>query len=203
MGVQAPGLDAVELAARQQARAGRNGYYGMLLLVGAEVVFFVGLIWVALEVRRRAPVWPPADAPPLDLPLLAATTTVLLASAATMLVAQRAAHARREQALRLALVATVALAAAFMAGQWLEFRHIGGWRTDPAQGVTFRTLFNVLAGFHAAHVAAGALLLGAVLVRALRGRLDAARHTFVDGAALFWYLVAAVWLVLLAALLLA
>lgn len=203
MGLHAPGLDVVELAALQRARAGRNGYYGMVLLVGAEVVFFIGLIWVAIAVRRSAPVWPPADAPTLDLPLLAGNTAALLASAGTMLAAQRATRAGRGRAMQAWTLATVALAATFMAGQWLEFQHIGGWRTDGARGVSFLTLFNVLTGFHAAHVAAGALLLVTVLVRALRGTLDAPRYAFVDGAALFWYLVAAVWLVLLAALLLA
>lgn len=197
------GLDAVELAARQQARNGRNGVYGMLLLVGAEVVFFVGLIWVVLWVRRAAPVWPPADAPALDWPLLLANTAALLVSGGTMLLAQRAIRHGRRRAMLGWATATLALALAFVTGQWLEFQHIGGWQADGELGVTFRTLFNVLTGFHAAHVVVGAMLLATVLLRGLRGHFDAQRHVFVTAAALYWYLVAAVWLVLLAALVVA
>jgi len=194
------GSEAVALAARQQARAGRNGVYGMVLLVGAEVVFFLGLVWVTLWVRRSAPVWPPVDAPALDWPLLMANTAALLASGGTMLAAQRAIQRGRRRPMAGWTAVTLVLAGLFMAGQWREFVHIGGWQADGTVGATFLTLFNVLTGFHAAHVAAGALLLCLVLFRAARGHFDAHNHVFVTAAALFWYLVAAVWLVLLAAL---
>lgn len=203
MGVGIQGIDVVERAAIQEARNGRNGVYGMLLLVGAEVVFFVGLIWVAVWVRRAAPVWPPADAPALDWPLLVANTVALIVSGGTMLAAQRAVGRGQRRAMIGWTAATLALGIAFMAGQWYEFQHIGGWQADGALGVTFRTLFNVLTGFHAAHVVVGGLLLAIVLMRALRGHFDARRHVFVTAAALYWYLVAAVWLALLAALVIA
>lgn len=203
MGVGVQGIDVVELAAIQEARSARNGVYGMLMLVGAEVVFFVGLLWVAVWVRRSAPVWPPADAPALDWPLLLGNTAALLVSGGTMLAAQRAIRHGRRRAMIGWTTATLALGLAFMTGQWREFQHIGGWQADGSLGVTFRTLFNVLTGFHAAHVVVGALLLATVLLRALRGQFSAQRHVFVTAAALYWYLVAAVWLALLAALVVA
>jgi len=176
-----------------------NELLGTLYFLGAEAMFFLGLVFVALSLRRQSGAWPPAGSPPADLGLLALNTAVLLASGVTMLAARRAVARADGGGLVRWLAVTVTLGAAFLAGQVAAFARLGGWR--PAEGM-YRTLFDVVSGLHGLHVLAGLVLLGVVLGRARLGQFSGGRHVAVVAAAWYWTFVAAVWLVLLAALVL-
>jgi len=174
-----------------------NELLGTLYFLGAEAMFFLGLIFVATALHHRKEVWPPPDSPPLELGLLAVNTTILLASGATALVARRAAGRADGAALVRWLGATIALGTAFVAGQVAAFARLGGWR--PTESL-YRTLFDVIAGFHALHVVAGLVVLLVVLWRARLGQFGPGRDLAVTAAAWYWYFVTAVWLALLATL---
>ena len=59
----------------------RNGYIGMAVFLGAEAMFFAGLIGVFLVFRFGSQVWPPPFQPRLPLGITLGNTAVLLLSA--------------------------------------------------------------------------------------------------------------------------
>ncbi|MEZ4333607.1 MAG: cytochrome c oxidase subunit 3 [Myxococcota bacterium] len=60
----------------------------------------------------------------------------------------------------------------------------------------FFTLYYLMTGLHALHVAVGVGLLLSLAVLARRGRFDAAYHTPVELGGMYWHLVDAVWVFL-------
>lgn len=196
--VPPPGLDPRALDAAYRAARGRNGRLAMRLAIVAEALFFAGLVASAWQIRRQAAVWPPAGVVLPDRTLLVVNTSALMASAGTAWIALRMLGRGRVRAGIGFLGATFGLGAAFLFGQWREFVHMGGWRAGEDM---FTPLFNILSGFHGLHVVAGLVLLGIALAQGLGGRFDAGPHQWARVSAWFWWLVAAVWLVLLATLL--
>lgn len=190
-------VEYADLVQARRAMDGANVRLGLVFFLIAEAVFFVGLIFVALSVRRDALAWPPPGATAPDVAALLVNTGVILISGLTMLAGARAMRAGRVRRLGAWTAVTAALGVAFLSGQWTEFQAMGGWRTGDG---LYNTLFNVVSALHGAHVILGLLLLGVVLFRAGLGSLSDERHDFVRGAAWFWYLVSTVWLALLAAL---
>ncbi|MCB1328027.1 MAG: cytochrome c oxidase subunit 3 [Maritimibacter sp.] len=85
------------------------------------------------------------------------------------------------------LLAAAALGAVFIGIKWAEWSNLVAAGIDTETHVFF-TLYYLLTGFHAAHVAAGILLLGLVAWRAR------ARET--EAAVAFWHMVDLVWVLL-------
>lgn len=170
----------------------------MRLAIIAEAMFFAGLVASAWQIRRQATTWPPPGVPLPDRTLLIANTTALLISAGTVWAALRSLGRGHVRAGLVWLGVTIGLGVAFLVGQWREFVHMGGWLAGEDM---FTPLFNILSGFHGLHVVAGLVLLGIALSQGLSGRFDAGSHLWARVSAWFWWLVAAVWLVLLATLL--
>jgi len=165
---------------------------GMLLFLGSEGFFFGSLIAAYLYLRIRNGVWPPEGISPLDAAFAGLNTAVLLASGVTMHLAALAMRRSRFRAYRVALVATIALGCAFLAGQAYEYTHVPFTIGSGLMGSTFFTL----TGFHGAHVSAGIALLLLLLARTLRDAEAANRRAFLDSATYYWHFVDAVWVVL-------
>jgi len=115
-------------------------------------------------------------------------TFALLTSSLTMSLAVAAARAGRARARVAFLAATLALGLGFLGGQALEYRRLltGAHPLGLADGA-FASTFYALTGFHGAHVLAGVVFLGALLV----GRVTAPR--VLEVAALFWHFVDLAW----------
>jgi len=195
-----PVTEHAELAALVRSARRSNARLGLRFFLAAEGVFFLGLVFVALSVRRGQAGWPPPGAPQPDYTVLLINTAVLLVSGITALAADRSIRAGRRSAMLAWTAATAALGAVFVGGQLREFAAMGGW--SAGEGV-YATLFNVLSGLHGAHVAAGILLLLIVLARAVAGSFGLGRHAMVTVAAWFWFFVSTAWLALLGVLLIA
>jgi cytochrome c oxidase subunit 3 len=187
--------DFESLLATRAAAAGRMGRTGMVLAVIAETVFFAGLLFVTVAVRRTSTAWPPPGSPTLDGTLLLATSALLLGSGLTMVLGLRAIRRGSRAGLSIFVLLTALLGALFVAGQWAQFKHIGGWQTGEGQ---FTVLFNILSGFHALHAGIGLVLLAVLLVRTMLGQFDAERHVFVSTATTWWTFVCLIWLPILA-----
>ena len=197
--------DAPPIPAAIQARSAElranpaNGQLATIYFLASEGMFFLGMVFVVLAIRRDNASWPPPGSPQLDLVLLVGNTLVLLASSVVMSFASRAARAGLRARLLGTLALTTVLASVFLAVQLVQFQRIGGWQ--PADSV-YRTLFQILAGLHGVHILAGMVLLVAAFWRAWRGRVTAERPQAIILTEWYWHFVGAVWLVLLAALLL-
>ena len=179
-----------------------NVRLAMMFFLGAEVMFFAGLVSAFLVLRTAAPLWPPPLQPRLPVLVTGVNTLVLLASSVVLVTAMRA-HRRRDGVrLRRGLAITAVLGTLFLALQgyeWAQLLHYGLTLSSGIYGATFYTLI----GIHAAHVLGALVWLLITLGLAERGR-------FVEGAtgplracAIYWHFVVALWPVLYVAVYLA
>ena len=178
---------------------------GMWLFIISEVFFFTGLIGAGLALRVRAPFWPTPGTPefPLNIPLTAINTFILLASSFTMAEAVHSAQVGKQRHLRLYLGLTLALGATFVGIQVFEYgklffeEHLTPWPNlvRPELG-TFGTAFYAQTGFHGAHVTGGLLGLAYLNWMSWKGRYGKDNFEGVEVVGLYWHLVDVVWIFL-------
>src|SRR5262250_1552958 len=77
-----------------------NARLGMLIFLGAETMFFAGLVGAFLVYRMANEPWPPMAMPNLPVEVTGVNTLILLYSAATMWRANRAIRLGQQQELR-------------------------------------------------------------------------------------------------------
>jgi heme/copper-type cytochrome/quinol oxidase subunit 3 len=179
-----------------------NVRLAMMFFLGAEVMFFAGLVSAFLVLRLAAPFWPPPLQPRLPLLVTGLNTLVLLASSVALLGATRAQRRGDAAGLRRGLALTAALGALFLAIQgyeWARLIQYGLTLTSGAYGATFYTLI----GTHAAHVLGALVWLAVTLGLAARGRFQDGRTGPLRACAIYWHFVVALWPVLYVAVYLA
>jgi cytochrome c oxidase subunit 3/cytochrome o ubiquinol oxidase subunit 3 len=166
----------------------------MWVFLGSECIFFGAMISTFLLYRNTT-----ADGPTaveiFDVPFTSASSFVLLMSSLTMVLAHNAFERRDSRQLRVWLAATALLGATFLAGQIYEFTEF------VEKGLTvstspFGSSFYMLTSFHGAHVAIGVLLLAAMFILSLSGRLYGDRGLNVELVGLYWHFVDIVWIVI-------
>jgi cytochrome c oxidase subunit 3 len=164
------------------------GKIGMWVFLATDAMGFAGLLVAHAVLRVGADQWPDPHER-LDVVQAALMTAALVTSSFTMTLAARAARQGREGARAGWLAATIALGAAFLGGQAVEYGHLlGGPRPMGLGADVFAGTFYALTGYHGLHVLAGLVVLLSVLV-AGRGRGRA-----VEVAALFWHFVDLAWI---------
>jgi cytochrome c oxidase subunit 3 len=171
-----------------------RGRVGMVCLIMTESAFFTIFVVAYLYYVGRS-LSGPTPAEVLRLPILG--TACLFGSSATIALAVAGLRAGAERRFRLWWAVTVLLGAGFLATTAAEWTRLIG--TD---GLTigtnlFGTSFYSLVGFHAGHVAVGVILMGLVLVLALRGLVTAAEAERVEVLSWYWHFVDGVWAVVL------
>ncbi len=172
-----------------------NAILGTLIFLGAEAMFFAGLISAYLVLRAGSLAWPPPGQPRLPVALTGANTAVLLCSGFAMQRALAALRGGSVVALRRWLAAATALGAIFLAVQGTEWIRLLGYGlrvTSGPYGATFYTLI----GAHGLHVLGGLLVLLTVLVQAHRSELPGRQRTAIEACRLYWLFVVGVWPVL-------
>ena len=180
------------LAAPRRAPLLPNSILGMLMFVGAEVMFFAGLVSAFTVYRSSAAIWPPPDQPRLPLEETALNTAALLASGAFLFFAARMLRrGEREKASRW-LLASILLGAFFVVFQGVE------WAALIGDGLTLRSsnlgaFFYVIIGIHALHAV---IALGLLAYAWLRLRSGFLPPTVLGATEVFWYFVVGVWPVL-------
>ena len=194
------GLDRAELIDRQAVRSASSSVTGMVLLVASEAVFFAAFLGIYAVSYTRARVWPPAGiaTPSIAVPTIG--VVVLLVSGAAMAQAMR--HALRREYRRASMLRwlAVAVVSAVVFGVLLVI----GYADIPfsvGQGI-FESLFYMIIGLEIAHVVGGAVLMGVVLARTWTGEL-ALRRDPIQAAAIYWYFVVVLGIVIYAVLYLA
>jgi cytochrome c oxidase subunit 3 len=153
----------------------------------------------ALFIRQASTDWTHLAVPPI----LFVSTAILLVSSFTMEMSRRGFDGEstsqisqvNERGRGLMLLSiTLFLGLAFVGGQYLA------WRQLAAQGLFLATnpnssFFYLLTGVHALHVLGGVAALAYLLVQhAARGSV---RRNLVNGVAIYWHFMAALWLYLL------
>ncbi len=172
-----------------------NARLGLFVFLGAETMFFAGLIGAFLVLRLGSEVWPPPSQPRLPVAITGVNTVILLCSGVTVYLALSAIRIGRSGRLLRWLLTTVFLGAVFLSVQgyeWLRLIRFGLTVSSGVYGATFYTLI----GFHGLHVLGALLWLIAVLVQGRRGRFTSNSHTGVEVCAIYWMFVVVLWPVL-------
>lgn len=172
-----------------------NARLGMLIFLGAETMFFAGLVGAFLVYRIANEAWPPMSMPRLPVEVTGINTLILLYSASTMWRANRAIRLGEQQALRRMLLHTAILGMIFLTVQGYEWAKLIGYGLTLSSGV-YGATFYTLIGCHGLHVLGAVVWLGSVWLRATHQRYTATRRTGVVLCGMYWMYVVGLWPVL-------
>ncbi len=167
-----------------------TGRLGVWWILASEVVIFGGLLGTYLMHRLGHPEW--ADAAIHTKTYVGAfNTVVLLTSSYTAVLAHQAAEKGDGRTAAKFLFFTIGGAATFILVKSLE------WASEIRQGYTitsntFWSFYYTVAGLHALHVIAGAIIMAFVARDAFRGR---ELHR-VELIGIYWHFVDVVWIFL-------
>jgi cytochrome c oxidase subunit III len=166
---------------------------GAVVWLASELMFFGGLFAAYFTLRAEAEVWPPADVE-LETLLSAIFTLFLIASSGTMVLAVRALERGHRAVMVRWLGVTLALGALFLANQIREFYSLDFQLSSNSYG----SIYYLMTGFHALHVAAGLLLMLVALAIATGPAPLARRGPVVESIGYYWHFVDVVWIGLFA-----
>jgi cytochrome c oxidase subunit III len=161
----------------------------MAVFLATEAALFGSLIGSYFYLRFTSPAWPQGgiEAPSVALPL--ALTAVLVVTGLPMFAASAAARRGRLRAAWLLVLLACAVQAGYLAVQIVSYVDELG-KFTPATNA-YGSIYFSLVGAHHAHVALGLLLDAWLLVR-LAGGLTEYRMTALRATALYWYVVNAI-----------
>ena len=165
---------------------------GMYCLIATEAALFTIFVVAYLFYIGKSLIGPyPAQV--LDVPVL--PTICLLASSATIMLAEGA--LRQGYGVRFSgwLLLTILLGVEFLRATAVEWRHLIFTHHLTISTNLFGTTFYALVGFHAMHVTVGLLLLTLVLILSLCGYVTGAQRDRVEALSLYWHFVDVVWVV--------
>jgi cytochrome c oxidase subunit 3 len=177
------------------APVGSNAWLAVLIFLGAEAMFFAGLIGAYIVFRLGSPVWPPPFQPRLPIGVTGVNTVILVTSAVTMRLGLRAIAAGNRYRLTRLLSLTALCGGIFLAIQgfeWARLIHFGLTVSSSVYGGLFYTLI----GFHALHVIGALMWLLIVLALAKKGRFTREHHVGLQTCGMYWTFVVALWPVL-------
>ncbi len=166
----------------------------MWVFLGSECIFFGAMIATFLLYRSSTGDGPTASEV-FNVPFTSASSFILLMSSLTMVQAHYAFEHKDLRRARVWLAATALLGSTFLAGQIFEFTEFVNEGLT-AQVSPFGSSFYMLTSFHGAHVAIGVMLLAAMFVLSLSGRLHPDRGLNVELVGLYWHFVDIVWIVI-------
>ena len=174
---------------------GANAWLAVIMFLGAEAMFFAGLIGAFLVFRVGAAMWPPPFQPRLPVGVTGVNTVILLASAFTMHRALKAVRANDRRKLVRCLGVTVLLGTIFLIVQGYEWSQLLRFGLTVSSSV-YGALFYTLIGCHGLHVFGALIWLLVVLWFARKGRYSRERLVGVETCAMYWTFVVALWPVL-------
>ncbi|MGQ4809307.1 hypothetical protein NKDENANG_02723 [Candidatus Entotheonellaceae bacterium PAL068K] len=172
-----------------------NARLGMLMFLGAETMFFAGLIGAFLVYRLANQTWPPQTLPRLPVLVTGVNTLILLYSAVTMWRGQRLFRAGVQRHGLRFLLLTGVLGVIFLLIQGYEWARLVSFGLTMASGV-YGATFYVLIGCHGVHVFGAVIWLLIVSLRAWGGHFNSTRYMGFALCGMYWYYVVALWPVL-------
>ena len=168
--------------------------WGMISFLVSEVALFGTLIVTYLFYLGRDVVGPtPAEA--LSLSLVVWTTACLLASSATVHVAERTLGRGNQRGFLRWWLATIVLGAVFLGGTAFEWHDLIDRHHLTISRNLFGTTYYTLVGLHALHVTGGVTIMLIVLGLALGRRVTSANRAGVGLVSWYWHFVDGVWVV--------
>lgn len=169
-----------------------RGPVAMYCLIASEsAIFTIFLVAYIFYIGKSASGPQPQDV--LRVPVL--FTICLLSSSLTIHFAVRLLKRGNLRSFGLWWLLTFGLGASFLAGTVREWRHMIYDQGFTIQSNLFGTTYYSLVGLHAFHVTVGLLLLGAVALFTLFGRVRQEHAERTEVLSMYWHFVDAVWVV--------
>jgi len=171
---------------------------GMWVFLCSEVMFFTGLLGAYIVLRYASPLWPLPGTPenPLNIPLTAFNTFVLICSSVTMVQALAAVQRGDMKKTKLFLALTLFGGAFFLSIQAIEYYKLIFHEHFTPHVSLFGSVFFTTTGFHGFHVLCGVICMAFVTGKALLGKYTQASHQGIETLGLYWHFVDLVWIVL-------
>ena len=182
----AEGVAAAEAQPRQQPSMLA---VGTVVWLASELMFFGGLFAAYFTLKAEARQWPPPGVE-LETLLSAIFTVFLIASSGTMILAVRALERGDRRGMIRWILLTFGLGLLFLANQIREFLTLNFQISSNSYG----SIYYLMTGFHALHVAAGLLLMFVALAIATGPGPLARRSPAVDSIGYYWHFVDVVWI---------
>lgn len=171
-----------------------RGTRAMAWFIVSEAMVFLALFFSYYYLGHDQPMWPVGAAPSLPLPT--AMVVILFLSGVAVWFGGRLLREGRVQPARGALLLTALLGCVFLVLNAFDYN--SETSRHPATENAYTSIFYTIEGVHAAHVILGLLfLLYAALLPRL-GPTEKPPHGPYRNAALYWYFVTVVWLVMYA-----
>ncbi len=175
---------------------------GMWVFLCSEVMFFAGLIGSYVVLRYGASdTWAEPGAV-LAINITAFNTFLLICSSVTMVKAFAHAQAGNQGKIKLYLLLTTLLGAAFLGVQVYEYTELilhkewqGSHGFTPSAGLYGATFFT-MTGFHGFHVLLGVICLAWASIRAFKGHWGKDNTRGIEVLGLYWHFVDLVWIIL-------
>ena len=172
-----------------------NAKLGVIMMLGAETMFFAGLMGAFVVFRLGAANWPPPFQPRLPVGVTGVNTVILLVSAFTMHLSVRAIRIGNIAGAKRFLTLTALLGTVFLAiqgSEWIKLVHFGLTVSSSVYGGLFYTLI----GAHGVHVLGALVWLVAVYAQTRRGRYSSKDYNGLQICGMYWTFVVALWPVL-------
>ena len=196
---------AVQFDDAEQQR--ESATIGMWVFLATEVMFFGGMFLGYAVYRSSYPMAFGEASRRLDIVLGALNTAILLTSSLTMAMAEHAAHQGKRRQLVGFLIGTIVLGSAFLGIKFYEYfqkfeEHLVPGRgfalegADPRHSQLFFSFYFAMTGMHAVHMIIGIVMMGVLIVFALRGKYSERYYNPVEMAGLYWHFVDIVWVFL-------
>jgi cytochrome c oxidase subunit 3 len=206
------------------AQVDRSFRQGMFWFIASEVFFFLSFFGALYYIRMIAlpwlggdgylgvtneilysgftDAWPSAGPEQLGGEFMpmgawgipALNTLILLTSGATITWAHWGLKEGNQKTLVRGLAATIILGFVFVGMQAYEYIHAYRDLNLTLGTGVYGSTFYMLTGFHGFHVTMGAVMLLAILVRAMKGHFSPHNHFAFEAVAWYWHFVDVVWL---------
>jgi len=169
-----------------------RGRVGVFCLIATEATLFSIFVVAYLFYIGKSLIGPyPAQV--LEVPIL--STICLLASSATIMLAERALRQGYGVLFKGWWFLTILLGVAFLRATAVEWYRLIFTHHLTIGTNLFGTTFYSLVGFHAMHVTVGLILLTLVLILSLCGYVTQTQSERVAALSLYWHFVDVVWIV--------
>lgn len=173
---------------------------GMLFFIGSEIAlfgsFFMSYFFLRVAGEADYSSWAAQVGSILPMEVVTYNSLILFSSSVTIHYAEISLMrgARRAQAAWLG--ATLVLGLVFLAIQIFEYYELVVHEFLGPSTSAYSSVFFSLTGLHGSHVLVGAILLGIMLVRTLRGHYGPAadQHVGFRTMAIYWHFVDVVWI---------
>jgi cytochrome c oxidase subunit III len=180
---------------RPNAPIASNAWLAVLMFLGAEAMFFAGLIGAYLVFRISSTIWPPPFQPRLPAEITGINTLILLASAVTIRLGLKANQRGDRARLVRFLSWTAAAGTVFLLIQgfeWFRLIHFGLTVSSSVYG----GLFYTIVGCHGLHVFGALVWLLVVWQKARTGKYTRQNYVGLQICGMYWTFVVGLWPIL-------